>query len=140
MLLFSVLKSVTFFGAMVRCFYILSLLLYYNRIPTGWFRMFVHDQHICVGVFVFVRTLYNLVCLSACLSVCVHHNLSTSSLIISAFGILLKDPSGKKPIENGLGPVKIVEMGGILVFFLYVLSVLSLNLLFWVGGYVPKYT
>ena len=100
----------------------------------------VHDQHICVGVFVFVRTLYNLVCLFVCLFVCVHHNLSTSSLIISAFGILLKDPSGKKPIENGLGPVKIVEMGGILVFFLYVLSVLSLNLLFWVGGYVPKYT
>ena len=32
---------------------------------------FVQDQHICVGVFVFVRTLYNLVCLSVCLSVCI---------------------------------------------------------------------
>ena len=27
------------------------------------------------------------------------------------------DPYGKKPIENGLGPMTIVEMGGILVFF-----------------------
>ena len=77
---------------------------------------------------------------SVCLSVCVHHNLSTNSLIVLACGILLKDPSGKKPIKNGHGLVKIVEMGGILVFFLYVLSVVNLNLLFWVGEYDPNCT
>ena len=46
----------------------------------------------------------------------------------------------KKPIENGLSPMKIVEMGGILVLFIYVLSVINLNLLFWVGDYVSNCT
>ena len=39
--------------------------------------------------------------------------------------------------ENGLSPVKIVEMGGVVVFFLNVLSVNNLNLLFWVGKKAP---
>ena len=81
----------------------------------------IHDQH--------TYNVLDSVCfctarmLSVCLFVCLwQHNLSTNApiFLILAFGIyLLKNLyDGKKPIENGLSPMKIVEMGGILVFFL----------------------
>ena len=64
-------------------------------------------------VFVSVRTILNLVCL-------ITNNLSTTTSIKLSFRIMLKDLSGRKPIRNRHDPIQIVELGGILVFFLYV--------------------
>ena len=47
----------------------------------------------------------------------VYVRLQITSSDCLAFSISLKDPYGKKSIENGLGPVNIVETGGMLVFF-----------------------
>ena len=56
-----------------------------------------------------------------CLSVCDHHNLSTTAPVFFAFGIWLKDP-GEKLIENVLGPMTIVDRGGGFFMFYHLLT------------------